>query len=313
MYRLVGVYQGQIHEYRLQDRLIRIGRDPACTIVLDNPGVSRRHAVIKETPKGWVIADMGSRNGTFLNEERIPYKKKILLDPGDKLRIGDCTFSVMEEGEDLYGTTMAIREEELRPKQVAHQAFHAEDGPSGSQEETLLIQNVRTKLGTQRIIRERPTGPNLSVIDGKKYTLPVAITVGEFLIGRGEEATMKLRDQSVSSVHCKLVKRKGRVYLYDNNSLNGTFVNGERVRGVPLCDGDLILIGAHVIRFNDEGSPKTEADPDLTDRKIKALLRGETVEEKSPSAVGKLKQRAPLVAIGIIVILILLLLAKFLR
>lgn len=47
--------------------LLVVGRDPACDIVIDSPNVSRRHCQIVETPQGFLLEDLKSRNGTFLN------------------------------------------------------------------------------------------------------------------------------------------------------------------------------------------------------------------------------------------------------
>ena len=48
-----------------------IGRDPDCDIVIIDPRVSRRHAVLRLEDGRWVLADNGSANGTFLNGQRV--------------------------------------------------------------------------------------------------------------------------------------------------------------------------------------------------------------------------------------------------
>ena len=49
----------------------RIGRDPASDIALSDPRVSWWHAVLRTGPDGWLIEDVGSRNGTFCQGGRI--------------------------------------------------------------------------------------------------------------------------------------------------------------------------------------------------------------------------------------------------
>ena len=48
-----------------------IGRSRDCDIVLDDAGVSRRHAQLRPSPEGWTIEDMGSTNGVRVNDEQM--------------------------------------------------------------------------------------------------------------------------------------------------------------------------------------------------------------------------------------------------
>ncbi|MBV9186301.1 MAG: FHA domain-containing protein [Acidobacteria bacterium] len=63
-----------------------IGRTPANTIVLRDGSVSGRHARVDRTAEGFVIEDAGSRNGTYINSEKLSEKR--LLADGDLIRLG---------------------------------------------------------------------------------------------------------------------------------------------------------------------------------------------------------------------------------
>lgn len=63
----------------------RAGRHPASEVFLDDITVSRRHAEIERTASGFVLTDVGSLNGTYLNRERID---RAVLSNGDELQIG---------------------------------------------------------------------------------------------------------------------------------------------------------------------------------------------------------------------------------
>jgi pSer/pThr/pTyr-binding forkhead associated (FHA) protein len=72
--------------YVLGDTVVRAGRHPDSDIFLDDITVSRRHLEI--TPAGdgtYVVHDLGSLNGTYVNRERIDETK---LAPGDEVQIG---------------------------------------------------------------------------------------------------------------------------------------------------------------------------------------------------------------------------------
>jgi hypothetical protein len=69
-------------------RSLTIGRDPACGFCLaQEAGLSRRHAELRPDPAGgWWLHDLGSRNGTFLEGERLQGPR--LLRPGERFRLG---------------------------------------------------------------------------------------------------------------------------------------------------------------------------------------------------------------------------------
>src|SRR5215813_11223949 len=71
----------------IQDGMV-LGREGA-PMILDDQQCSRRHAVLRETPQGVVVEDLGSRNGTWVNGARIT--GPTLLQPGDQLYLGSTT------------------------------------------------------------------------------------------------------------------------------------------------------------------------------------------------------------------------------
>ncbi len=70
----------------LMDEMALIGRTPSSNIALPDASVSSKHARILRTAKGFVIEDLGSRNGTFVNSEMVTEKR--LLADGDMVRLG---------------------------------------------------------------------------------------------------------------------------------------------------------------------------------------------------------------------------------
>jgi putative nucleotidyltransferase with HDIG domain len=74
--------------------LLRIGRQDTLDIVLHDPSVSRRHAEILPTDQGWVLCDLGSSNGTYLNGELLS-KIQGLLRPDDLIQVGELSLRVL--------------------------------------------------------------------------------------------------------------------------------------------------------------------------------------------------------------------------
>ncbi|HIN95687.1 MAG TPA: ATP-binding cassette domain-containing protein, partial [Planctomycetes bacterium] len=70
-----------------------IGRDPeACQYILDHPGISRQHARIERSQPDYLVTDLKSANGTYVNGRRILGRAP--LEPGDMLNIGPFTFTI---------------------------------------------------------------------------------------------------------------------------------------------------------------------------------------------------------------------------
>jgi pSer/pThr/pTyr-binding forkhead associated (FHA) protein len=76
--------------------LTRLGRHPDSEISLDDITVSRRHAEVERTPRGFVVRDAGSLNGTYVNQQRID---EALLQQGDELQVGKFRLVFFQKGD----------------------------------------------------------------------------------------------------------------------------------------------------------------------------------------------------------------------
>jgi FHA domain/Zinc-ribbon containing domain len=72
-------------------------------------------------------------------------------------------------------------------------------------------------------------------------------------IGRSLAADIRFDDPTVSRRHALIVRGPDGVRVLDDRSLNGVFVNGERVEWSTLQDGDEVLVGCHSLRFLEVG------------------------------------------------------------
>jgi len=73
-------------------------------------------------------------------------------------------------------------------------------------------------------------------------------------IGRSLSADLRFEDPTVSRRHAVLISESSGVRVLDDRSLNGVFVNGERIVSHLLRDGDEIVIGRYHLRFADRTS-----------------------------------------------------------
>jgi pSer/pThr/pTyr-binding forkhead associated (FHA) protein len=67
---------------------IIIGRSTTCDIVIDDMLISRQHAEIQQIKSAFFIKDLESRNGTFVNDKKVPKGKYFKLAQNDTIRLG---------------------------------------------------------------------------------------------------------------------------------------------------------------------------------------------------------------------------------
>ncbi len=88
-----------------------------------------------------------------------------------------------------------------------------------------------------------------------------SLTQGVVTIGRLPDNLIQIDNLAVSGHHAKIYFEADHYVLEDNNSLNGTFVNGRRVSKVVLKDGDEVTIGKHVLALKDEWHESGKTQP----------------------------------------------------
>jgi pSer/pThr/pTyr-binding forkhead associated (FHA) protein len=95
--------------------LLVVGRHPECDVRIESRRVSRLHCCVALLAPGkLLIRDLGSTNGTFVNNTRV---RESMLRPGDKIRIGDVEYSVQSFEERSDDTAAGSRGQ--RPQQAA--------------------------------------------------------------------------------------------------------------------------------------------------------------------------------------------------
>lgn len=72
---------------------ISVGRLSSNQVMVNDPKASSRHAIIRQAGQSYSITDLGSTNGTFVNEQKLSPNTPYTLNPGDRIRTGDTTFT----------------------------------------------------------------------------------------------------------------------------------------------------------------------------------------------------------------------------
>ncbi len=92
---LAGSHEGK--EIAVSSEKFLVGRSEVCQLRPKSESVSRKHCILVLKDNRVLVQDLKSRNGTFVNDKRLPADKAKVLKAGDELRIGKLSFEVLIE------------------------------------------------------------------------------------------------------------------------------------------------------------------------------------------------------------------------
>ena len=115
----------------LEESPTRVGRGTDNHIVLDADSVSRRHAHFEARGKSWLVADDGSTNGTYCNDEQV--LREVALRNGDRVKIGSTIFKFLSGAdveaqyhEEIYRLTIVDGLTQVHNKRYLYEALERE-------------------------------------------------------------------------------------------------------------------------------------------------------------------------------------------
>ena len=252
---LVEERAGGGKEHSFNKDVITFGRDAnECDIAFDNtqyPMVSRRHAQIAYRDGAWMVADLGSSYGTYLNGQRLTQPMPIAMGHGIQFGVDGPVFRVI-----WFETGPA-----------AQQAAPVQQAPTAVRPQVQApLQPIPAALAAPPPAKPAPPETaKLEFKDGGRS----AIQLNKQSIWMGRDPSCDVifdaNSTTVSRKHAE-IRLDGQNYLLaDNNSFNGTLVNAQRISApVPLYHGDEIQlgVGGPILTF-DSPSRKAPAGADL--------------------------------------------------
>jgi pSer/pThr/pTyr-binding forkhead associated (FHA) protein len=210
-----------------EKKRISVGRTKDNDIVLENRGVSRKHAQIEFNNDAAVVIDNESLNGTFVNNRRVSEE---LLRDNDCITIGKYCL-------------------EYRQNINAPDSVNELDG-------TMILKTKRQKklMENDKIDRHIVSRVGGSVIVGldntdiSQYRLDREVTT----LGKAKFVHIRAHGFMLSGIQAKIV-RDGEVYSVINLGRKGKIkVNGEPIDRTQLKNGDILQIGKSTFRFIEE-------------------------------------------------------------
>jgi type III secretion system YscD/HrpQ family protein len=244
-----GPIDGQIISLT-EDEEWTFGRDPdLSTIVLEDATVSREHLRIRLTTGGYLAENLSETNPTLLNGQ--PMATPHLLEEGDLFQVGLSRFQYTTIKEEAPIAHLPQEEDADLPlsEEGHYETFYEE-----VREEELPLTAQVSHEGLGRWLVKVVSGPNtgaeLSLHKGRPYLL-------------GTDAgscDIVFHDLSVSRQHARLwVSDEEELSIEDLHSRNGVAVNGQRIAGKVLLQGNsMVALGTtHFIVIDREGAAET--------------------------------------------------------
>jgi pSer/pThr/pTyr-binding forkhead associated (FHA) protein len=204
-----------------------LGREAGADIPLPFNTVSARHARLTRAGHEWSLADIGSANGTFLDESRLRIGEPRPLHPGQAFRLADV--GIVFEG----------------PVEPAGASPLASESTA-----TLARRLVSDLFGSCRPAEVARVVVSGGPDDGQ--VLLLAEVGRTYQVGRAAGCDLVLADDDVSREHAAFERRWNGVEVRDLGSKNGLEVDGERIaEATHLRDGQVVLIGSTRLRLDD--------------------------------------------------------------
>ena len=239
-----------------------IGRSRECDIVLDDAGVSRKHAEIRPSLRRMVRAR--PRLDQRRSRQRLAARGRARARPtGDRIEIGSTELRLRTVMNSLEPVSVALKFGFLAVLYlflfwVARSARQGPERPAkrhpGPWRGVRACTSRRHRAALGLLARPRRGSPELAAPGGPARSGPHPGMIydldGEIVLGRGERAEIRLQDPFASSRHALIYEQGNIVVIEDLDSTNGTYLNEELLQTPrPLHPGDRVRIGDSEFEF----------------------------------------------------------------
>ncbi len=247
-----------------QTRVITIGRQIGVYLLIDQASVSRRHAEISYTNGHYVLRDLGSSYGTFVNDQRLEPSSTAILKQGDRIRFGNKATYTFQ--------TRAVGKQAVRLTTLHHMVTGFYDPAKAVETEPIggalppLGQPILKADGSLQLPGAKSAVPASVVKTLNESPALIMITQGQpevfrlkpgkrLRLGRDKNCDIVLADVAASRLHAEVLHGPDGIYIRDRDSSNGVMVNRTKIDNpYRLAHGDRITIGSIMLYFINQNA-----------------------------------------------------------
>ncbi len=255
-----------------QTKVMTVGRQSGVFLLLDHASISRRHAELRYASGQYVLHDMGSTNGTYVNDMRLAENSTTILQQNDRVSFGkDIAFIFQLRTANKTGYIPSGKEAMAKQARPGDLTIHSmktgffdptpfatnKAGSAAKAAQPVLLADgslqmpgasgpvsadiVATLEKSAALILVTPDGQTqvFHLQPGKRITL-----------GRDMKNAIVLTDAAASRFHAEVYQGPDGYYIADTGSSNGVSINHTRISNpYHLAHGDTIAIGSMHIYF----------------------------------------------------------------
>lgn len=261
-----------------------VGSDPICDVVIDDLVVSSIHCRLTRTASGYFLQDLHSTNGTYVRGVAITDKTPV--QPSAPITLGTSQPLVWPQSPPTTGTRVVlIGRNPDNDVTLDHPSVSSEHARLLVTKLGIFLEDLGSTNGTfvgsvQNQIRKAQVTPDdvvyfgnyscavrdlISLRNRVAKSVPVGSSPGDVIIGRDPSCGQVVNLPLVSRTHARLSRSKSGYVLEDLETVNGTYVNGQRLdKPQVLNPGDLVQIGGVSFVFEKGKLVETSAVHGLT-------------------------------------------------
>ena len=247
---VISTATGQLRRIEVNKDVTRLGRDPEMEVAIEASAavVSRRHAEIRRRDGQFVLHDLGSFNGTLINDQRITTPTPLF--DGDRIQLG------------MGGPILRfIDPSHPAPAGLSHagqRAVSVSGAPapmtplSGPLAEVAGMHTMVVRGGSGALQPQAPP-PTTGGAAQPQLLMQRPFDRPMLSIGRAPDNDIHLDGLQISNHHARLHNAGGQISIEDVGSTNGVYVNGARIPGRrPLQNRDIVQIGPFVLQADPQ-------------------------------------------------------------
>ncbi|MFO0949299.1 MAG: ATP-binding protein [Planctomycetota bacterium] len=237
--------------FELDDKVPTIGRDAKNSIRLHDSEISRQHAEFRQTDNGFIVRDLNSSNGTYLNGERIEYGA---VKTGDRIRVGRTELIFTADSPQVTGTVdlankinMVTRRESVESSAIIRSIKHSEGSQLLRYPESADSQWLKHNFANLNIIYE--TSQAITRISDIDELLDHIMNL-VFTTIRADRGCVMLKNVETGKLEPTAVRYAQGVDTEEQITLSRTIMDYVLDRK----EGVIVLDAAHDQRFNSAQS-----------------------------------------------------------